>query len=398
MPKINNQDFLTLPQQVGKNKRDITSLDANVQNIATTLGKVVMGELVIKLLNPTESIAISNYGVTTLSYPVQVSLAEFIKENHSLVDVKAPLMARISVAGGIIPDVTSATEYNTLFNTTSYYYVGGNIWIFRAVGYSQNVRFELYMTYTLVGGTFTFTNLPYIAMVSLISNNTYYTASANIVGGVVTLSNLVPSVNVVPCKIGDLIIAGSGIWAIDTISGSVANLVLQSGFVAPTSALGTRSYEQANIIPTEVQKITLNRILGTKIFDVADIVGQSLEEQVTSLGLTLKITTHIKYAHTGPWDNPTWQGPNSGGFVLSFHNETASPITYVKPGVDLADSNPVLSAFCYYGIFENDEPATNRLGGVGATFVFTRYLHWAFATITNKVIDPGKKLSYVINW
>ena len=394
MPRINNQDFLTLPQQVGKNKRDIVNLDANVQNISETLSKVVMGELVIALLNPTVPINIANYGITTLPAGVQGAVLDFIKQNHSLVEFKAPLMAKFDVAGGIVPEVLNPTEYNTLFSSTTYNLVSGDNYLFRAVGYSQNVRFELYAEYSKVLDVFALTSSPYVAMVSTVSNNTYYTANANIAGLQVTLTNLIPSISVVPCKVGDMIIAGSGIYAITSIVGTVANLTLQSGFVAPTGALGLYSYSVTSLTSNEEQKKELNKLLATKIFNVDGITGMSLEEQVLAQGMTLVVGTYLTYQTIGGSINTaTYVSHVQGMMSISLINNTGSTIS--TNYTSLANTDLVRARGYLLSEVQTDVlgsmPITNWEATKRGLYIFSQFN-------SARTIPAGKQLNWQIFW
>lgn len=327
MPKLINQNFLTLPQQVGKNKKDIEALENNVTTIQTEIDKLVVGDLVVQILNPSTPIVISGYGITSIPVGVQSALLEYITINRVLTDKKAPLYVNLKVMGGFVPDVNSTTDYAVLFTTTTNEERDSNRWLFRAVGYSQNVRFEIYAYYQYIDGVFSYETPPEVLMVSLISNSVFYTQPDKIVGGVVAKNDLLPNTNLIPPQKGDMIIVGNGVYTIASVIGSDVILLTQSGFVAPSGALTLRILMNTSNTPNDDIKIKINKITGVKIFNVDGIAGISMEEQINALGLEFRFGSYILYDGIGSESDPTYISRMQGYAAVGIVNTSGNPVT-----------------------------------------------------------------------
>lgn len=327
MPKLINQNFLTLPQQVGKNKKDIESLENRVGGISTEVDKLVIGELVVKILNPNIPIVIENYGVNTMPDGVTNSLLDYIINNIMLTDKKEPLYVNLKVMGGFVPDINSPTDYTVVFTTTTVEKLDSNEWLFRAVGYSQNVRFEIYAEYEYYADEYRFISQPEIIMVSLISNSVYYAQTNNIIGGVIEREYLSPKTSLIPPQRGDIVIAGGGVYNITSIVGTEIRLNTQTGFIAPTGALALRDITIISNTISNDDKTKVNKITGIKIFNVEGINGVSMEEQIEALGLEFKFGSYMTYDIIGSDEDPAYISRMQGIMAIGIVNTTDNPIT-----------------------------------------------------------------------
>lgn len=341
MPKLINQNFLTLPQQVGKNKKDIESLEYSVRTVQTELNKLVIGDLVIQILNPNNPIIIKRYGSNTLPSSVQTALLEYIRNYNVLIGKKETLYVNIKIEGGFVPNVNSEADYAVLFTTTTIEPLDKNSgeYLFRAVGYSSDIKFEIYAEYTNLSGEITFSVAPDIILISTLSNSVYYTKPNYIVGGVVNKNELIPQATLTPPQIGDMVIAGSGIYTIKSITGTSVFLNTHSGFVAPEGALKFMSLNTTSNTLSNEDKIKINNITGVKIFNVDGINGLSMEEQITALGLEFRFGSYISYSAIGSETNPMYVSNIYGCMAIGFVNTTGDsvtltdlrPVAYINP-------------------------------------------------------------------
>ena len=335
MSKLINQNFLTLPQQVGKNKKDIESLESRVGGISVEVDKLVVGELVVQILNPNTPIVIENYGINVMPNGVNSSLLDYIINNMMLTDKKEPLYVNLKVMGGFVPNVSSPTDYTVIFTTTTIEKLDTNEWLFRAVGYSQDVRFEIYAEYTYYADEYRFISQPEIIMVSLISNSVFYTQPGKIVGGVVNRDDLSPNTTLIPPQKGDMVIAGTGVYTIGSIVGTNVNLMTQTGFIAPSGTLISTRLILDNDSPDETDKRNLNTVVGLPIFNTAE---NSLEDKLLGQGLELAVNAFLAYSYIGLMSAPAYISRTNGLLFYGIKNNSGADVTITDMSW-LADMN-----------------------------------------------------------
>ena len=346
MPKINNVEFLTLPQQVSKNKRDVQDNTQDIASLNQTVDNIQAGISNIPMLN---NIVINAVGVPQALTGMNKAILLDNLKNQALIkgeDKTISWALHLQVLGSLVGDSAfpnTLVDYD--INLSNITYAGSDTnRFYRVRGFSRDFTFVVECNIDTTNEGWMFTVDPTIMMATVVQPSTYYTQASNIVGGVVLLSNLSPSGAWI--KAGDLVISGSAIYIIQSITGNQATLTAQTGFVAPTGTFNSYGF---NFVPiTEgTDKIDANKLFGCKVFNVAGIEGLSLEEQLTALGLTMKVCCYLAYDSIGGIIGVSTVHSHPKGFLfLGLSNSTASTISVT--GIQaLATSNPKLTSALY---------------------------------------------------
>lgn len=394
MPKINNVEFLTLPQQVSKNKKDIQANTQDIASLNQTVDNIQAGISNIPMLN---GITINAVGVPqALSGTNKAILLDNLK-NQALIkdeDKTISWALHLQVMGSLVGDSAfpnTLVDYDINLSNITYAGSDDNRF-YRIRGFSRDFTFVIECSVDTTIEGWMFTVEPTIMMATIVQPSTYYALAENIVGGVVLLSNLKPTGAWI--KAGDLVISGSAIYIIQSITGNQATLTAQTGFVAPTGTLGTYSYSVTSLTSTEEQKKELNKLLATKIFNVDGIAGMSLEEQVLAQGMTLVVGTYLTYQTIGGSINTaTYVSHVQGMMSISLINNTGSNISTNYTSLANTDSVRTRS-------YMLSEVQTDILGSMPINIweVTRRGLYLLSQFNSVRTIPAGKQLNWQIFW
>lgn len=164
MPTFNSNEYLSLPQQVSKNKKDIASLDGRVTNVEA----ISAGNTTVKVLG---SVTIPAYdSFATLDAVAQTNLAEILIANHSNYNREQLFALKINLTASLVDD---SSEFPVVYGNVNYTMVftmgarqlvdaGTDTYHYIAVATSIDKRFQLEFNFKHDDGTFT--SIPAVIM------------------------------------------------------------------------------------------------------------------------------------------------------------------------------------------------------------------------------------------